>query len=115
MIQLKENFSQRDAEFGYKAAKAEHHPSPVGNGRSTIEFFRDSFGMNGREVVALMGAHTFGEKIHVWSDFTPGKPHFQISLFPYTWTSKGTNLWNNDYYKTITGRRRFIFMHLIKI
>ena len=52
---------QRDAEFGYKATKTEHHPSPVVNGRSTIEFFRDSFQMSGREVVALMGAHTFGE------------------------------------------------------
>ena len=26
------------------------------------------------KVVALMGAHTFGQ------------PHFQISMFPYTWT-----------------------------
>ena len=54
---------QRDAEFGYKATKTEHHPSPVVNGRSTIEFFRESFQMSGREVVALMGAHTFGELI----------------------------------------------------
>ena len=28
------------------------------------------------------------------------------SLVPYTWTSKAINLWNNDYYKTITGRNR---------
>ena len=54
---------QRDAEFGYKATKMEHHPSHVANGRSTIEFFRESFEMSGREVVALMGAHTFGELI----------------------------------------------------
>ena len=53
--------------------------------------------MTGREVVALMGAHTFG------------KPHMHISLFPYTWTSKGQHLWNNDYFKTITGRPRFAF------
>ena len=85
---------KRDAEFGYKATKEEVHPNPVGNGRSTIEFFRDSFAMTGREVVALMGAHTFG------------KPHFRISMFPYTWTSKATNLWTNDYYKAITGRPR---------
>ena len=51
--------------------------------------------MTGREVVALMGAHTFG------------KPHFKVSMFPYTWTSKATNLWTNDYYKAITGRPRF--------
>ena len=41
-----------------------------------------------------MGAHTFG------------KPHFEIGMFPYTWTSKQTNLWTNDYYKAITGRPR---------
>jgi len=88
---------ERDAEFGYKATKEEVHPNPVGNGQSTIEFFRDSFSMTGREVVALMGAHTFG------------KPHFKISMFPYTWTSKATNLWTNDYYKAITGRPRWFF------
>ena len=92
--------SKRDAEFGYKATKEEVHPNPVGNGRSTIEFFRDSFAMTGREVVALMGAHTFG------------KPHFKVSMFPYTWTSKATNLWTNDYYKAITGRPRWIFLCL---
>ena len=44
-------FSKRDSEFGYKATKAEVHPNPVGNGRSTIEFFRNSFAMTGREVL----------------------------------------------------------------
>ena len=29
-----------------------------------------------------------------------------VSLFPYTWTSKALNLFNNDYYKVITGRNR---------
>ena len=93
---LKRSLFKRDAEFGYKATKEEVHPNPVGNGQSTIEFFRDSFSMTGREVVALMGAHTFG------------KPHFKISMFPYTWTSKATNLWTNDYYKAITGRPRYL-------
>ena len=54
---------QRDEEFGYKATKEEHHPSHVVNGRATIDFFRDSFQMTGREVVALFGAHTFGRFI----------------------------------------------------
>ena len=44
-------FSKRDSKFGYKATKAEVHPNPVGNGRSTIEFFRNSFAMTGREVL----------------------------------------------------------------
>merc|ERR1719450_424633 len=88
---------ERDPVLPYKTEKAEVHPNPVGNGQSTIEFFRNSFGMTGREVVALMGAHTFGQ------------PHFEISMFPYTWTSKQTNLWTNDYYKMMTGRPRWFF------
>merc|ERR1719450_829633 len=88
---------ERDPVLPYKTEKAEVHPNPVGNGQSTIEFFRNSFAITGREVVALMGAHTFGQ------------PHFQISMFPYTWTSKQTNLWTNDYYKMITGRPRWFF------
>ena len=56
-------FGQRDVEYGFKATKAEHHPNPVGNGQSTIEFFRESFATTGREVVALMGAHTFGMSV----------------------------------------------------
>merc|ERR1711962_1347562 len=88
---------ERDPVLPYKTEKAEIHPNPVGNGQSTIEFFRNSFAMTGREVVALMGAHTFGQ------------PHFQISMFPYTWTSKQTNLWTNDYYKMMTGRPRWFF------
>ena len=35
-----------------------------------------------------------------------------ISLVPYTWTSKALNLFNNDYYKTITGRKRCCSRHL---
>ena len=52
MFYLTRFFSKRDPEFGYKATKAEVHPNPVGNGRSTIEFFRDSFAMTGREVLS---------------------------------------------------------------
>ena len=50
-ITLDPFFSKRDSKFGYKATKAEVHPNPVGNGRSTIEFFRNSFAMTGREVL----------------------------------------------------------------
>ena len=46
---------QRDPELPYKTQKAEVHPNPVGNGQSTIEFFRNSFAMTGREV----GEHLF--------------------------------------------------------
>ena len=43
--------------------------------------------MTGQETVALMGSHTLGMF------------HFQHSVMHYTWTSRGLELFNNDYYK----------------
>ena len=47
--------------------------------------------------MAIFGAHTFGA------------PHLWISLFLYTWTSSGANIFNNDYYKSMTGQNRWFF------
>merc|ERR1719483_179254 len=85
-----------DQEFPYKATKEEKHPSAVDGGKKTIEFFQSEFpALTGRDVVALMGAHTMGQ------------PHFHISQFPYQWTSKGGRQFNNDYYRNIVGEDRF--------
>ena len=71
----------------YRASKEEIHPNSVGNGRQTIDFFKESFGFTGRETVAIMGAHTLG------------RLHVSISLFRYVWATKGANFFNNQYYK----------------
>ena len=84
-----------DTEFPYKALKKEHHPNPVGDGKSTIEYFKKDFGFTGRETAAIFGAHTFG------------KPSIKNSLIPYTWTSGAINMINNDYYKNIVGLNRW--------
>ena len=81
----------------YQTTAPENHPSSLGNGRTTVEFFKEDFNFTGRETAAIMGAHTFG------------KPHFDVSLFPYTWTSSGVNIFNNDFYKTMTGQDRWFF------
>ena len=70
----------------YITTKEESHAKPVGNGKDTVEFFKKDFGFNGRETVAIMGAHTIGN-FH---------PH--VSLFWYTWTGMSTMSFNNDYY-----------------
>ena len=75
------------AEESYKATKHESHPNAVGNGQQTIDFFSRDFGLTGPETVALLGAHTFG------------RFHYHVSLFRYTWTSRGDLLFNNHYYK----------------
>ena len=54
----------------------------------TVDFMKEEFGFTGRETVAIMGAHGFGK-------FHSGKG----SLFPYTWTSYGESLMNNDFYR----------------
>ena len=73
----------------FKTSKEEHHPSPVTNGKGTLTFFNEDFNMNSSEVVALFGAHTLG------------RMHREISSFRYTWTSRGTGLFNNQYYRSI--------------
>ena len=81
----------------YITTKEENHPSPLYNGRKTIDFFKVDFNFTGRETAAIFGAHSFGN------------PHWWISLIPYTWTSRGINLFNNDYYKSLTGQDRWFF------
>ena len=71
----------------YKAENTESHPIVVGNGQNTIDFFKNDFDFTGRETVAIMGAHTFG------------RLHNEISLFKYVWTTRGTGLFNNHFYK----------------
>ena len=71
----------------YIATKEEVHADSMGDGQQTLDFFKDNFGFNGQETVAIMGAHTFGRlSVHT-------------SLFRYVWTSRGTQFFNNDYYK----------------
>ena len=71
----------------YIATKEEVHPVLQGNGNMTVDFFVENFGFNGEEIVAIMGAHTYGR-------FQP-----EVSLFRYTWTPSQRHLFNNEYYK----------------
>merc|ERR1719244_1423224 len=88
--------TEHDEEFPYKATKEEKHPSATDGGRKTVEYFKTEFpDLTGRDIVALMGAHTMGQ------------PHFEISQFPYQWTSKGGRMFNNDYYRNIVGEDRY--------
>ena len=90
-------FYQQDAVRPYITEQTEVHPDIMGDGRETVQFFQDSFGFTGQEVVAIMGAHTFG-RLGVHN-----------SLLRYVWTSKGTEFFNNDYYKMITDDTRWYF------
>ena len=71
----------------YKTDKEESHPMVTGNGQTTSDFFEKDFGFNGREIVAIFGAHTMG------------RMHPDVSIFRYTWTTLGLNSFNNHYYK----------------
>ena len=88
---LQFNTGRRDCvDFGdqpYKATKSEHHPNAVGNGKMTADYFQNVFGFTGRETVAILGAHTIG------------RLNARVSLFRYMWDSKGSYLFNNQYYK----------------
>ena len=86
-----------DSERPYIASKEEVHPNAVGSGRDTMDFFQTQFNLNGKETVALLGAHTFGRLF------------VKNSLFRYTWTSSATRMFNNDYFKMITDKQRWFF------
>ena len=53
----------------------------------TVDFFKNDFNLTGKETVTLLGAHTLG------------RLHQEVSLFKYVWTSRGTSLFNNHYYR----------------
>ena len=84
-----------DCGADYKTDRAERHPNIMGNGAMTTDFFKSEFGFSPRQSVAIMGAHTMG------------RLHPKISLFRYMWTTFGTELFNNGYYKNIVGEDRW--------
>ena len=86
-----------DTTLTYKTTKHEHHPSAVGGSKETTDFFREVFDFTGREMVAIMGAHTLGHF------------HYSMSLFKYVWTSMGDHLFNNHYYKNVVTEDRVAF------
>merc|ERR1712049_94297 len=84
-----------DCGADYKTDRAERHPNIMGNGAMTTDFFKSEIGFSPRQSVAIMGAHTMG------------RLHPKISLFRYMWTTFGTELFNNGYYKNIVGEDRW--------
>ena len=83
--------SDCNAEAGLKSwetAKEEHHPNPHGNGVQTADFFKDDFGLTGRESAALLiGSHSFGTF------------NYPISQFKYDWTRKQGSMLNNQLFR----------------
>eukprot|EP00927_Polykrikos_kofoidii_P054108 TRINITY_DN48586_c0_g1_i1.p1 TRINITY_DN48586_c0_g1~~TRINITY_DN48586_c0_g1_i1.p1 ORF type:complete len:598 (-),score=48.31 TRINITY_DN48586_c0_g1_i1:245-2038(-) len=74
----------------YIATKDEAGPNPQGNGQQTVAFFKTYFGFNGRDTVAIMGAHTFGS-MHKKKG----------SCLAYSWSSRSEQLWNTQYYRNL--------------
>ena len=73
------------AEKPWHAPHHEIHPRPHGNGPETVDFYRDNFGLNAKEAIALnLGAHSFA------------KFNEPISQFRYDWTRKQMGLFNNQ-------------------
>ena len=71
----------------YAASKVENHPDNNFNGDMTAEYFATNFGLNGREGLALMGAHSIGAF------------HMLFSRFPYVWINNPVRLNISRYYE----------------
>ena len=81
---------------GYLAPLPEESPHAVANGVQTAEYFKNQFGLNPREALALMGAHTVGK----YSIF---RTHVD-----YSWVRKRGSMrnkvFNNEYYRTLAAK-----------
>eukprot|EP00929_Paragymnodinium_shiwhaense_P093290 TRINITY_DN5343_c0_g1_i10.p1 TRINITY_DN5343_c0_g1~~TRINITY_DN5343_c0_g1_i10.p1 ORF type:complete len:402 (+),score=65.26 TRINITY_DN5343_c0_g1_i10:141-1208(+) len=84
-------------EFGYMAEKAEKHPATSMNGVSISQFMKEEFGFNGRETVAVMGAHTIGTY------------HVNHTGFKYVWTPRSERSFNNEYYREMVNESLWQF------
>jgi len=73
----------------YETVKAEHEVNAHADGKALQKFFENVFGMNARETVAIMGAHSFGT-------FNSG-----TSMFKYTWKRGTSEFLSNEYYRLI--------------
>jgi len=73
----------------FMSAKREEQPNPHDNGKDIVQWMKTNFGVNGKETVALMGAHTFGRK------------HRSHSMFPYPWTNRNNMFFNNEYFRNM--------------
>jgi len=79
----------------YHTDDEENAPNHAGNGAATVNYFKKNFGMTGQETVAIMGSHTLGMF------------NFQHNLYHYTWTSRGLEQFNNDYYSILGALDRY--------
>jgi len=81
---------------GWETTKEEHHPNPHGNGVMTSDFFKNDFGLSGRESAALLiGAHSFGTF------------NGDISQFRYDWTRKQASMLNNQLFRNVAMKPQY--------
>ena len=84
------------AEKPWHAPHHEIHPRPHGNGPETVDFYRDNFGLNAKEAIALnLGAHSFA------------KFNEPISQFRYDWTRHQTGLFNNQVLRNVAMKQQY--------
>ena len=82
---------------GYATFREESHPNEHGNGKETTEYYNTHFDFRPREALAIMGAHTVGQLNSI------------ISGNAYAWKRVSQNLFNNKYYKLLTGRPQGVY------
>ena len=88
------------AKTKYLASKVENAPANYATGPMTADYFKKNFGLEPREGLALMGAHTVG-------GFSTFKAHAD-----YAWVreldSHRNEIFNNEYYITLTAKDKHV-------
>jgi len=79
-----------DLDRPFLTTKEEIHPTIHGNGPTTVNYFKDNFGMTAREAAALVeGAHSLG------------KINEEVSLSIYSWTRGQEQYLNNQLFREL--------------
>ena len=80
----------------WQTDRKEVQPNVQGNGVETTDFFKDNFGLTGRQSVALVGgAHSFGTFNHA------------NSQFKYSWTRAQTHYLNNQLFRHVAMKPQY--------
>ena len=80
----------------WETSAHEIHPSVVGNGVQTADFFKENFGLTGRQGAALLvGAHSFG------------KFNSANSMFKYSWTRHQQDYLNNQMFRHLAMKPQY--------
>ena len=86
-----------NADRPFYTSRPEIHPNANANGETTVNYYKENFGITAREAIALTeGAHAYG------------KPNREVSLNSYSWTDNQELLLNNQMFRELVQEDQWV-------